>query len=52
MRTAETILNEKLEMGKTLDYVITLATALERPDLKDLALSKKTAEPKTEVKAA
>ena len=45
MRPAETILQEKLDPGKTLEYVRTLATAIGRDDLRELA-EKKMAEKK------
>jgi hypothetical protein len=36
MRPTEVILQEKLEQGKSLEYVKVLATAINRPDLKEL----------------
>jgi hypothetical protein len=40
MRTAEKILKEKLEQGKSLEYVKALATAIEHTELRALVNKK------------
>jgi hypothetical protein len=42
MRTAEKILKEKLEQGKSLEYVKALATAIEHQELRELVDKKLT----------